>query len=342
MTEIIPVAIAPPPARIFRRRNDENPYHVYLDSLKSRDSQQTMRGCLARAAKILGWPGPPEELPWENLRFQHVQRLRVLFGQQTRDDHGETVPWSPSSVNKHMSAVRGVLRTAWQLGLMTTDDHERARKVEGDTGTRLPPGRSIAEAEMVGILNVCSDGSLIGLRNTAIVAVLYATGARRAEIAGARCEHYNPGGRNLRIIGKRDKEREVYLSENAAAHLGSWLSRINAARGPLFRPVNRWGQVVNRHMSPRAVSDVIEGARHAAGLPKLSPHDFRRTFIGNLLDEGVDLVTVQELVGHQSPTTTGRYDRRPAATRKAAAERIRIPHPDDLKAATVGSPSPTV
>jgi integrase len=54
-------------------------------------------------------------------------------------------------------------------------------------------------------------------------------------------------------------------------------------------------------------------------------HDFRRTFIGELLDAGVDLATAQALVGHSSPATTARYDRRPEKTRREAVNRLRLP-----------------
>ena len=83
-------------------------------------------------------------------------------------------------------------------------------------------------------------------------------------------------------------------------------------------------------MSARAIGAVIDDVRRTAQLPRLTPHDFRRTFVGDLLDKGADLATVQELAGHASPTTTSRYDRRAAAARQAAANRLSLPRPQDL------------
>ncbi|WP_185845149.1 site-specific integrase [Nonomuraea sp. WAC 01424] len=165
-----------------------------------------------------------------------------------------------------------------------------------------------------------------------VIAVLASTGARRAELAGARREHYDPGERSLRIVGKGNKEREVYLTEESAVYVGAWLARTVWRTGPLFLPIDRWGIVARRHLTTKAVADTVNTARDAAGLPRLTAHDFRRTFIGELLDSGADLATAQALVGHANPTTTARYDRRPAATRRAAVARLHIPRPEDLEA----------
>lgn len=328
MADLVPVDAAPLPAAPARPA-DRNPARVYLDNLKSAETRRTMTGCLRTLARLItGDPhADPDTVPWEHLRFQHTANLRVLLAQQTTDDG---TPWSPATLNKHLSALRGVLKAAWRLGLMTTDDHGRATDFPNDTGTRLPAGRSIARTEMAAMLRAALDGTLTGYRNAAIVATLAATGARRAEIAAARRDHYDPGRRALRIIGKGDHQREVYVNEDAAVYLGAWLARHDARTGPLFCPIDRWGNAADRHMSSRAIGAVIDDVRRAAELPRLTPHDFRRTFVGELLDSGADLATVQALAGHAHPTTTARYDRRPAAARQAAANRLHLPRPEDL------------
>lgn len=84
-------------------------------------------------------------------------------------------------------------------------------------------------------------------------------------------------------------------------------------------------------MSPDAIAAALNRRRVEAGLPRLSPHDLRRTFAGALLDNGVDLVRVQQLMGHASPNTTSGYDRRPGRQRRAAIDTLTLPSPEELR-----------
>ncbi len=345
MNDLVRADPAALPATFSPVHPARNPYLVYLDSLRSPESERTMRGCLKRITDILaedsGQEITPESVPWGMLRFPHAARIKKRLTERTKLVGGDAVPMSPAYINAHMAALRGILEASHSLGYIDADELSRARKaVRNVSGTRLPSGRSLADAEQAAMLRVCLDGTLIGARNAAIVALLCATGVRRAEVAAARREHYDPGGRALRIVGKGDKQREVYLNEDAAVYLGAWLVHLDGRTGALFVPIDRWGHLANRHMSTRAIGAVIDDVRRAAGLPRLTPHDFRRTFIGQLLDDGTDLATTQTLAGHASPVTTAGYDRRPAAARKAAANRLRLPRPEDLKRETVDQAAP--
>ncbi|WP_030168683.1 tyrosine-type recombinase/integrase [Spirillospora albida] len=328
------VPAAPPAAR--------HPFPVYIASLESPRSRRAMSACLHRLAALLHTaagrdpgPSPAETFPWALLRAEHTAAARTLIAAQTlAGPGGEERPWSPSYRNLHLSALRGVLQAAWRLGEMTTDDYHRAKAVRNFRGTRLPAGRSVHAAEFTALLRACAaDRSPAGVRDAALLAVLYTTGARRSEIAGLRREDYDPGERSLRIIGKGDKERVEYVHEGAAALLGAWLAADERASGPMFTPVHRTGAIQRRPMTDAAVRNAVVKRRKEAGLPPLTPHDFRRTFIGDLLDQGVDLATVQQLVGHASPATTARYDRRPGRRRRGAVDRLPFPDPRDVRPA---------
>lgn len=315
------------------------PFLVYVASLESPRSRRAMSACLHRLAALFHTaagrepgPAPGEGFPWGGLRAEHTAGLRALIGHQTVDGPDEEpAPWSPAYRNLHLSALRGVLRTAWRLGEMSTDDYERARAVRNFRGTRLPAGRSVHAAEFTALLRACAaDRSPAGARDAALLAVLYTTGARRAEVSGLRREDYDPGERSLRIVGKGDKQRLEYVHEGAAVLLGAWLAVDDRPSGPLFKPVHRSGAVQHRPMTDAAVRNAVVKRRRQAALPPMTPHDFRRTFIGDLLDQGVDLSTVQQLVGHASPATTARYDRRPERLRRGAVDKLPFPALEDL------------
>ncbi|PSB44439.1 integrase [Cyanosarcina cf. burmensis CCALA 770] len=77
--------------------------------------------------------------------------------------------------------------------------------------------------------------------------------------------------------------------------------------------------------TPQAVLYLLQKRAKEAGVASFSPHDFRRTFAGDLLDAGIDLVTVQKLMGHSSPDTTSRYCRRSEETKRRAVQTLKIP-----------------
>ncbi|GAA4228280.1 integrase [Streptosporangium album] len=306
-----------------------DPYRVYLDSLSSAESRRTMRGCLDRLAALVSGDEVTSGAgrPWHLLRYEHTVRIRALMTERG---------WSPAYVNKHLVALRRVLREAWRLGQMTAEEYQRAADLPTVEHTRLPTGQHVPPEVVGAALAACDgDDSPAGVRDAALLAVLYSTGCRRAEIAGMTLADYDPGARSLRVRGKRDKERMVYLTPEAVGRLERWLAVRGRPAGALFSPIGRYGRLRVRDGGPspmtgQAIADILARRLAEAGAMPRTPHDFRRTFIGELLDAGVDLATAQALVGHSSPATTARYDRRPERRRREAVDRITLPAPKPL------------
>src|SRR4029434_744839 len=96
--------------------------------------------------------------------------------------------------------------------------------------------------------------------------------------------------------------------------------------GPLLLPVDRHRRVLPRRLTEQTVYDRLGHLAERAGVARFSPHDCRRSLAGDLLDAGVDLATVQALLGHASPATTARYDRRGERAVRQAAERVQVPY----------------
>lgn len=300
---------------------DAHPVAVYLARLAP-GSRPVMRSALGSAAGLLS-QGQLEDVrafPWADLRYPHLMALRALLAER----------YAPATANRLLCAVRGVLREAWRLGQLSTEDYHRARDVPGVRGSRLPAGRDLAMAERQRLLEVCAADPLParGARDAAMIAILSGTGVRRAEAVGLDLGDVELDTGAVRVLGKGDKERLTYLVDGARRALEWWLSLRGTDPGPLLMRVLRGGHIRPWRLKPRAVAVVIERRIREAGLRDATAHDFRRTLTGDLLDAGADLATVQALLGHASPTTTARYDRRGERARKKALEMVTVPFVD--------------
>lgn len=336
MSELVQTPIGLAPATGVRRLLEVeperavsgDPYRTYLDSLDSGESRATMRGCLDYIARMVVEAESDAPLPrdtkitgacrtWWRLRYEHTARIRA----QLLAREG----WSYRTVNKHLNALRRILKECWRLGLMTAEEYHRAADIKSVEGSREKAGRHLNGGELAKMLRICTkaDGPA-AVRDAALISVLYATGIRRAEAASALIERYDPGDRGLQIIGKRNKERTVYINPDSVVHLDRWLTRLGR-KGPMFRPVDRWGNIRDNAMTPVAIGNIVDRVRQRAGLPPATTHDFRHTYIGDLLDRGVDLATAQALAGHASASTTATYDRRAKRTLQEASDRLTMP-----------------
>lgn len=330
MTSLEPAAAPLPVIAATTITPPADPYEVYLESLESAESRRTMRGALDRIAQILTEDDTATGAgqPWWGLRYEHTAKVRaaLIAYRDEKNPNG----YSPTHINKHLIALRRVLRVCWRMGLMSAEDYERARDITNVKGSRLPAGRSIHRDELAAMLKIYSDDEdPAAIRNRALIAVLYSTGIRRAEAASALIEHYNHADRKLRVVGKGNKERAVPVMLAAVPLLDRWLNLVGARRGPLFRPIDKHGNVRGGAMTPRAIGYIVDRTRKKAGLPPMSTHDFRRTFIGDFIDAGGDLVQAQQIAGHASATTTAQYDRRPDRALLDAVDRMSLPLPHD-------------
>jgi integrase len=328
-------------ADVVRADPIRNPYRVYLDNLKSPESRRAMRGCLDRLARII--QGAPldnrevtgEAFPWQVLRYEHTSRLRAKLLEQG---------WSAAYINKHQVALRRVLKEAWRLDLISLEDSQRAGDLQPERTSRQPTGQHILPEVVAAILNACDNpdkpDAPAGIRDKAMLATLYRAGLRRQELVNLTLADWDPDNNEFRVLGKGNKERDGYVPDQVAALIADWISVRGRTPGALFPPLNKAGRTRTTpdgrpaHMTGQALRKILlrRISRAAEREPTIggrtfTPHDFRRTFIGDLLDEGVDLATAQALVGHSSPATTARYDRRPKRTRRAAVNRLSLPGP---------------
>jgi len=270
-----------------------------------------MRSRLCLAARLMA--------PHRRLSFESV--TVVLF--RLREAGA-----APATVNAVLSALKGVARCAWHTGLMTAEEYQRVGDVRGVRGSRLPRGRALTGEEISSLLRACerSPGPA-GSRDACLVALLAGAGLRRAEAVSLDLSHYSRRDHSLRVRGKGDKERLVYLEDGGTRRaLNAWLRARGDAPGPLLCPVSKQGTIVLRRLSAQAVYKALRKRSREAGIPRISPHDLRRTFATSLLDCGADIGSVQSLLGHTSAETTAIYDRRGEAAKRRTSALASLPY----------------
>ncbi len=311
------------------------PVVAYLAELGSAESRRRIRGALGRAGALLaGVEGKvePELLPWHELRREHALAVRTLLGE---------VGASASTINVTLSAMRGVAKACWLAGEMGAEDYQRIAALKGVKQSRLPAGRLLGPGELQALFSRCArdaeEGNPAGPRDAALLGVLYAGGLRREEASTLSVADVDVAtGEVVVRAGEGNKDRNVYLAVGAKAAMSDWLELRGEAPGPLWSRVRKGGHLALpvTGMSDRSIGDLCHRRAAWSGLKPFTPHDLRRTFISNLLDGGVDLVTVQRLAGHSSPATTGRYGRRGEAAKKKAATAIHVAYEQGQRGTT--------
>ena len=220
----------------------------------------------------------------------------------------QTLGKARATMARRATAVR--VFTAWA---------QRTGRAETDPGAGLgtpkahkplPPALSAAEARALleSAAVRADDGSAVGLRDVAILEVLYATGIRVGELCGLDVDDVDRTRRVLRVFGKGRKERTVPYGLPADRAVGQWLE---AGRPELFTPGAGAALFLGargRRIDQRAVRTLVH-ARIAdvPEAPDIGPHGLRHTAATHLLEGGADLRTVQELLGHASLSTTQIY-----------------------------------
>ncbi len=267
---IIPVPATTAPVLPLHRiqRPIEDPLLAYLGSLSPR-SRVTVQERLRAVARMM--EVPYEQVAWHELRAHHVEWIR-----QALQERGV----APSTVNVTLSALKGIARRARNLNLMSSDEYDRIRDVRGAKGEREPAGRSATAGEIEALVRAClQDRSPAGVRDVAMLGVLYIGGIRRAELAGLQLTDYIVEPPTLKVRGKGNKHRAVPLTAAAAAAVDDWLRIRGDFAGALFVPLSQRGEIAGTSMTGRAISKVLLKRVGQAGVEHLSPHDMRRTFI---------------------------------------------------------------
>jgi integrase/recombinase XerD len=208
------------------------------------------------------------------------------------------------SVARCLAAVRGFHK------YLVTDEHARTDPTEN---VEIPHGwkrlpKTLSSVDVDTLLNQPDPSTLLGLRDKAMLELLYATGLRVSELVGLKLHEINLERGYLVIMGKGSKERAVPMGEIAVAALSRYLK---AGRSALLKGIDSdylFISMQRRGMTRQMFWERIKHYTLKAGINrKISPHTLRHSFATHLLDNGADLRAVQAMLGHADISTTQIY-----------------------------------
>ena len=161
------------------------------------------------------------------------------------------------------------------------------------------------------------------MRDSALLCVILGCGLRRSAAVALSYGDILSAGRALTLLGQGNKERLACVPARPWQRLELWVDQVRGeAPGPLFTRIRRHDCLTDERLTDQAVYHILQVRQREEGLDRCAPHDLRRTFATALLDNGEDLITVKDAMGHASVTTTQKYDRRGDEKLRKARERL--------------------
>ena len=214
--------------------------------------------------------------------------------------------YTRTTINRRLSAIRTFF--SW----LVETEKLRSNPLNAVSGPKKPRHlpATIVEEDIERLLKVSDLSTPVGLRDQAIIEFLYASGARISEVAGLTISSVDFSQMLVRVFGKGSKQRLIPLHRLALRRLHEYLSlaRPELAKNSEHPTDSLFLSTRGQAMSADSIRKMFKATLRQAGLdPSFSPHDLRHSFATDLLENGADLRSVQELLGHENLSTTQIY-----------------------------------
>ena len=246
-------------------------------------------------------------LELQNVDYDQLDRrfLRRYLAWLATSARGKRGGYARVSVARKLVSLRAFYRFLQREGLVKINPVPKGSAFRVKTEKRLPD--FLTENEMDRLLEAPDLNSELGVRDLAILEMLYSSGVRLSELAALDLDNVDMEAREAKVLGKGSKERIVLLGGPSVQALQNYMT----ASRPLLSDAPTNALFLNRYggrLSRRSIQKIVKkGALQAAISPRTHTHSMRHTFATHMLEGGADLRIVQELLGHSSPATTQIY-----------------------------------
>lgn len=242
----------------------------------------------------------------EKLTPEMVRRYRIYLAKYT-DDKGKKL--STTTQSYYVISLRAFLKYCTKKGIKTLSPEKIDLPKASEHQIKF-----LDRTQVERLLMSPDTSTATGLRDRALLEVLFSTGLRVSELAKLDVDRIDLKQKEFSVVGKGRKTRVVFLSDRAVEWLDRYLGMRNDLYHPLWLRIMKNGQfdpsLSNEkiRLSVRSIQRIVERYRRAAGLPiRISPHVLRHSFATTLLQNGADLRSVQEMLGHKNVSTTQIY-----------------------------------
>lgn len=321
----------PDPGATLKLPPGQHPVDRALARSRSGKARDSAAGKLRLAWELLAGAEQLSFTP-DDVRAYPIHQLTVEDAADYRELIYGRYP-AQSSRNDMISMVRRVLRQCYRKGLMSALRQELLfEELYTVAPGRSPQRERFTREEIAALMVACATigTAKARVRNLAILVLFRLTGMRVAELVKLQLADWNPAASTLLLrFTKNKRDHVVYLLPEAVPYLEAWLRVRGDAPGAMFTPLTGTDL---RSLDPVTVRYMLSTRAEAAGVERFGGHDFRRTFVTELLDSGHDYKLVGDLVNHVKPASTGIYDLRGEREQRRAVASLRLPSLDDLLA----------
>ena len=271
--------------------------------VESGRSQKTIINYQLYLERFIDFAG---DIPVDKITSELIRQYRLWLNRYKNDNTGESLSLITQSY--HLIALRGLLTylSRRDIKSLATDKIILPKTVRKQV-------TFLQYDEVLRMIEQIPTDTESGLRDRAIVELLFSSGLRVSELVNLNRDHINLKRREFMVRGKGQKDRPVFISKGAAEHVSTYLNSRTDSLPALFLSYSKRTTTPStsggyRRLSARSIQRMVSQYALLAGITKhVSPHTMRHSFATDLLMNGADLRSVQSMLGHSNISTTQVY-----------------------------------